>query len=89
MTTPYNTDWTFTDFSYGGLSFSSIISTETDYGAFDSFTDTAPDPFGFTQLSLVGMQFGGFVAGAYGPGSSTAFTLTYDVNADPTRRSRA
>ena len=65
----------------GDLSFSSINSYEVDYGNFTSFTDTAPAPLDVSSGSLLGIGWGGFLAGVPGANSSTTYTISYTVNA--------
>ena len=85
---PYTTSWTFQNLVNADLSFSSIVSTEVDYGNFTSFTDSAPEPYAIATPynltnpndGLLGMEWGGFAAGVTGPNSSTTFTINYNLD---------
>ncbi len=47
---------------------------------------TAHGPSAIAPTGYVGMQWSAFHAGAFGPGASTSFTISYDVDVtDPTR----
>ena len=77
---PYTTSWTFHNLTIGDLSFSSIVSTEADWGYFSSFTDNAPDPFAISVPGLTRHRMGWLRGGFTGPNASTTFTINYNVN---------
>ncbi|MDE2515618.1 MAG: carboxypeptidase regulatory-like domain-containing protein, partial [Rhodospirillales bacterium] len=82
---------TFANTTFGIASFSNISVTETDVGTVGSFT-ASPMAFAAQNVPIVGvsayqgLEWQGFQAGAYAPGSSTTLNFSFDVaSTDPTQ----
>ncbi len=75
----------FSNKSFGGLDFTSIVGNETDIGAVLPFVGNIGEPVaGYVPNDLsgyIGLTWGGLLAGVYGPSSMEAITFTFDVAA--------